>query len=250
MKTETIVLPLGDLFVSEANVRKHGVSKDRLSETIAKEGFKDYPIHVYLDKKGEEGQGENKYGIMDGQHRYYGSLAAGIKELECILHLDIQSLEDAKQWCRREICYGEDILPIDKMKIAIDLARQYGSVRKGCEKEGLPYERLKHWYRLRKVNPTIPKMGHSAPSLRDLVRIAKYPYEEQLKIAKDIQGLNELDKEKYFKEKDGKESTVYLWIEIPVGLQQALERLATEKKLTVEEFCIKLFSRVVGPYDS
>lgn len=177
-RTKTIFVPIELLEICESNPRKHDVilNIEGLKESIKREQGVTEPIHVWFDDK------VKKYMIIAGQRRFLASKDI-LKEIECIFHLDIHSIDDAKKWCRREYGYREDLHPLDKLKIAEDLTEQYGSLRNGCQAEGLPYETYKKWYSLRRLSDDIKtKMGNGSPQpgLKELVEISRLPPSKQL----------------------------------------------------------------------
>lgn len=240
-KTRIEIVPIEKLVVSEANVRKHGVDKDRLRVSIEKEGILE-PIHVWYNSE------TGLYEIMQGQHRYYGALEAGIQELECVVHLTIHNLEDAKKWCRKQACLQEDLDALDKLQIALDLKEEYGSLKRGCEEEGLSYSKLSDWYSLRKlsteVREAISKEISDSPKLdlplRKLKEVARFPREEQLDIAKTIEHMNNIETKRYLREIRNQTASMPILIEVSSKTYQILREKAGEEGLRIEQYCSKV----------
>jgi len=244
-----MTIPIEKLVVSKANVRKHGIKRGRLKASIEKDGILE-PLHVWYNPE------TGLYEIMQGQHRYYGALEAGIREIECVVHLDIQSLEDAKRWCRKQICLQEDIHPLDKLQIALDLKEQYGSLRKGCEEEGLPYPKLADWYSLRKLSPEVKNalLGISdGPKLnlplRKLKEIARFPKEKQLEIAKAIEHMTEVEARRHLKEAKKSTSPMPILVEVSSRVYQILKEKAEEAGLRIEAYCSQILEMECEKYE-
>jgi len=250
LKTEVKIVPISKLVVSEANVRKQGIEKERLKVSIEKEGVLE-PIHVWYNSE------TDLYEIMQGQHRYYGALAAGIKELECVVHLTIQNVEDAKKWCRKQACLQEDLYPLDKLQIALDLKEKYGSLLKGCREEGLPYPKLSDWHSLRKLSPDVKNAVSTEISdspklhlpLRKLKEIARFPKEKQLEIARKIEHMDDIETKRYLKEIKSENASMPILVEVSSKAYKILREKAREERLRTEEYCSKVLEKECGVND-
>jgi hypothetical protein len=241
-KTRIEIIPIEKLVVSEANVRKHGIDPDRLKPSIEKEGGILEPIHVWYNSE------KDVYEIMQGQHRYLGAKAAGITELECVVHLDIKTLADAKQWCRKQACLQEDLDPLDKLQIALDLKKQYGSLRKGCHEERLPYSKLSDWYSLKDLSPEVMEIISNKISdspkldlpLRKLKEVARLPKEEQLQVARKIEGLNDVQTRRVLREIKSEADSMPVLIDLSYKAYSVLKERAERDNFRLEQYCSKI----------
>jgi ParB/RepB/Spo0J family partition protein len=244
-KTTIEVIAMEKLAVSDANVRKQVTDKHRLKESISKEGVLE-PIHVWKNQE------SGIYEIMQGQHRYHGALDAKLKELECIIHLNIQSLEDAKKWCRKQVCLQEDLGPLDKAQIAIDLEHEYGSLLEGCKQENLSYTKLSDWFSLRKLCPEVrqaiaqPEISDGPKldlSFKDLKEISRFSQDRQMEVAKSIQGKTEVEKRICLKELKGENSSIPVLVEVTFEVYQTMKQKAAEKSLRIEQYCSEILEK-------
>ena len=241
-KTRVEIISTEKLVVSEANVRKHGIDPNRLKPSIEKEGGILEPIHVWHNSE------KDVYEIMQGQHRYLGAKGVGITELECIVHLDIETLEEAKKWCRKQACLQQDLDPLDKLQIALDLKEAYGSLRKGCEEEGLSYSKLSDWYSLRKLSTEVKEYISNKISdspklnlpLRKLKEIARLPKEKQLHVSKKIEGLDDVQMRRVLREIKGEVNSMPILIELSSETCNVLKRRAEQNNLRLEKYCSKI----------
>lgn len=247
-RTQIEIVAIEKLVVSEANVRKHGIDPTRLKSSIEKEKGILEPIHVWHNSAKE------LYEIMQGQHRYLGAKELGISELECVVHLDVKTLEDAKKWCRKQACLQEDIDPLDKLQIALDLKKQYGSLLKGCKEEGLSYSKLSEWYSLRKLSPEVKKSISSGISdspklnlpLRKLKEIARFPKDQQLEVARNIENLDDLETKRYLREAKNGTAPMPIIVEVSFRAYQVLKDEARKEGIRLERYCSGILEGTCG----
>jgi len=247
-KIRTIeTIPIEKLVVSEANVRKHGVDKERLKESIEKDGVLE-PLHVWYNHK------TGVFEIMQGQHRYYGALATGIKDMECVIHYDIGSLDEAKKWCRKQICLQEDLSLLDKLQIARDLKKEYGSLKEGCRQEGLSYSKLSDWSSLGKLSREVVGLLFSEKSdspkldlpLRKLKEIARLPKEKQMEATKEVQGMNDFETRRYLKEVKMENSSRQILVDVSYTAYHTLEQQAEKNSISLEKHCSQILEKESG----
>ena len=245
-KLEIETIPIGKLVVSEANVRKHGVDRERLKESIEKDGVLE-PLHVWYNHK------TGLLEIMQGQHRYYGALATGIKEIECLIHYDIGSLEEAKKWCRKQVCLQEDLDPLDKRILAEELIKEYGNLKEACRAEGLSYAKLSDWLSLKNLSEEIVEAisrNSDSPKLelplRKLKEIARLPKEKQLEAATKVKGMNDFETRRYLKEVKMENSSRQILVDVSYTVYQTLEKQAEKNSICLEKHCSQILEKESG----
>lgn len=248
-------IPIEKLVVSEANVRKHGVDKERLKRSIKKDGVLE-PLHVWYNHK------SGAFEIMQGQHRYHGALAAGLKGLECVIHSEIESLQDAKKWCRKQICLQEDISPLDKRDMALDLIKEYGNLKEACRAEGYSYSKLSDWLSLRKLSQELAEMlsnNSDSPKLklplRKLKEISRLPQEKQLETAKKVEKMNDFETRRYLKEVKmeedlTQEDSMQILVDVNFQAYENLKVQAQENTISLEEHCSQILERECDSNDN
>jgi len=245
-KTRSIIVPIKKTIVCEANVRKHGIKPTRLQASIESDGIKEPPNAWYNPDK-------DVYEVTSGQHRLLGARAAGKKDIELIVHLNISTLQQAKEWCWDQAVLQEDIGPLNKAQIAVELKKQYGSLGKAAKKRGYKLSTLKEWYTLRNLSSELidainnqetgrspTGSGNIIPnSIQKLREIAKFPKDQQLKLAQELGPLNGREFKKRIRElkTQDPDGLSPLFLQITNSSYQEWEEVAKARKISVEKLC-------------
>lgn len=173
-------IPLNRFMVCPSNTRKFGamLNIDALTSSMAKEGQKE-SIHVHWSEE------DKKFHVMAGQRRFFAAKKAELHSLECRVHHEIKSCEEAKAWCIPHLWNQEKHSALNLVLTVLEMMRDFKSVKEACQLYKVPYARVKKYIPIAKgLNPktieTLLKNPERA-TYRNLQALSKFSPKEQLK---------------------------------------------------------------------